>query len=87
MVASSTNRPPEIYFLATPNSKPSQLTNFNPHLKAMKYAEVDELSWASPDGEKCDGVLTYPIGYSASHKYPLVVFIHGGRKPRQPLST
>lgn len=78
VVASSASRPPEIYYLAGPNSSSRQLTNFNAPLRALKYAKVDEISWTSPDGEKCDGVLTYPVGYSSTRKYPLVVFIHGG---------
>lgn len=78
VVASSGATPGELYILSGPDAKPRQLTDFNGALRRLEYGRVSEFTWTAPDGEKCDGVLTYPVGYSAGHKYPLVVVIHGG---------
>ena len=36
------------------------------------------LSWASPDGRKIEGLLTYPVDYQQGRRYPLVLNVHGG---------
>jgi dipeptidyl aminopeptidase/acylaminoacyl peptidase len=77
-VASNVTTPPEVYFMSSPTSKPKKLTNFNKDLAQRKYARVTEIKWTSPDGEKCDGVLTYPFRFEQGKKYPLAIFIHGG---------
>ena len=77
-VASTAKTPPEIYLLPNSSAPPKQLTYFNEALRKRTYAKVTEFTWQSPDGEKCDGVLTYALGYQAGKRYPLVVKIHGG---------
>ena len=77
-VGSSATTPPELYVLNGLTSKPRRLTHVNDALRHFNYGFVKEFKWTSPDGEKCDGVLTYPVGYVAGHKYPLIVFSHGG---------
>ncbi len=36
------------------------------------------LQWTAPDGERSDGIVTYPVGYQPGHRYPMVVYSHGG---------
>jgi dipeptidyl aminopeptidase/acylaminoacyl peptidase len=78
MVASASNLPPEVYVLDSVSSTPRKLTNFNAQLVALDYGTSEEIGWTAPDGEKSDGVLTYPAGYQRGKKYPLVLRIHGG---------
>jgi dipeptidyl aminopeptidase/acylaminoacyl peptidase len=35
-------------------------------------------SWRSTDALQLDGYVTYPVGYIAGRRYPLIVLIHGG---------
>jgi dipeptidyl aminopeptidase/acylaminoacyl peptidase len=78
VVASSGAMPPELYILSGPDARPRRLTDFNAALRRLQYGHVTEYAWTAPDGQSCDGVLTYPIGYVAGRKYPLAVVIHGG---------
>lgn len=66
---------PEVY-RATPGGEPTPLTTtgaaINPRL-----CPVEVVHWSS-DGHEIEGLLTYPAGYEAGKRYPLVVEIHGG---------
>ena len=78
MTASDATHPAEIYVLADPAARPRQLTHDNAPVAAFDYGRTTELSWTAPDGERSDGVLTYPVGYVPGRTYPLVLRIHGG---------
>jgi len=43
-----------------------------------RLCSVETIRWASTDGVEIEGLLTYPAGYTAGTRYPLVVEIHGG---------
>ncbi len=74
--------PNEIYLLAASGGAPRKLTSENAFLAGYALAKRDRVDWTSDDGTKVNGVLTYPTGYDATKKYPLVLVIHGG-----PVST
>ena len=38
----------------------------------------ESLSWKSADGRAVEGILTYPVGYKAGTRTPLLMIIHGG---------
>jgi len=40
--------------------------------------EVEVLRWEGPGGLEIEGFVTYPLGYEAGTRYPLVVYVHGG---------
>lgn len=77
LVASSSTRPSELYYLAPGSDAARRLTNYNGDIAALSLAPSREFVWHN-DGMEEDGVLTYPIGYVQGHKYPLVLDIHGG---------
>jgi dipeptidyl aminopeptidase/acylaminoacyl peptidase len=78
-VASATNKPSEVYILSSPGAAPRRLTDFNSPIEALDFGKSVEVRSISPDGSlKGDGILTYPVGYTAGKKYPLVLRIHGG---------
>ncbi|HEY3781906.1 MAG TPA: S9 family peptidase [Fimbriimonadaceae bacterium] len=77
-VASNGETPTELYYLPKLTSTPIQLTHLNEALRNYDFGRYYGFAWKTPDGEVNDGVLTYPVGYQEGHKYPLLVFIHGG---------
>jgi dipeptidyl aminopeptidase/acylaminoacyl peptidase len=78
MIASASNRPDEVYVVDSASSKLRQLTHLNAAVAALDFGKSEELTWRAPDGERSDGVLTYPPHYVAGKQYPLVLRIHGG---------
>jgi dipeptidyl aminopeptidase/acylaminoacyl peptidase len=86
MIASTSNLPPEIYVLDSIAAAPRKLTSFNAAAIAkLEFGKSEEISWTAPDGERSDGILTYPIGYQTGKTYPLVLRIHGG--PEESTTT
>lgn len=77
-VADGARRPPELYLMHTLKSRPFALTALNRSFMAYAYPRSVEVTWHAPDGEFNDGILTYPNDYEPGHRYPLVVFSHGG---------
>ena len=56
-----------------------QLTHVNEDLLArIKLGEVERVVYTSTSGTKVDGWLVKPPGFDPSHKYPLIMEIHGG---------
>jgi dipeptidyl aminopeptidase/acylaminoacyl peptidase len=58
------------------------LTNENRWAESFELGKSEAFTWATDIGVNAVGVLTYPVGYVAGKKYPLVLDIHGG-----PVST
>ncbi len=59
----------------------TQLTHKNDALMAeIEWGKTDELSFKSKDGTEVHGLLTYPVGYVAGTKVPMLLRIHGGPK-------
>jgi len=77
-VASTPDRPNELFWRESATSAPQRLTDFNAHIAAMDLGRVETVEWDGPDGFRMDGVLTYPPGFEAGRRYPLVLYIHGG---------
>jgi dipeptidyl aminopeptidase/acylaminoacyl peptidase len=47
-------------------------------LPAIALGRTEVVSWKAPDGKAIEGLLTYPVGYAAGARVPLVVMVHGG---------
>jgi dipeptidyl aminopeptidase/acylaminoacyl peptidase len=71
----------EIYVLQ-PGAAPRRMSDENAFLSGYALARRERFDWTSDDGTPVNGVLTYPLGYTAGKTYPLVLDIHGG-----PVST
>jgi dipeptidyl aminopeptidase/acylaminoacyl peptidase len=78
MIGEEPNRPNEVYYLASAEAAPKRLTDQNHELAALETGKVEAITWQGPDGFTENGVIVYPPGYTAGHKYPLVLNIHGG---------
>jgi dipeptidyl aminopeptidase/acylaminoacyl peptidase len=75
---SSPTHPNELYYMATPDSAPKRLTDFNHEIASLALGKTDRFEWKGPDGFQEDGVLVYPPDFQKDKKYPLVLIIHGG---------
>ena len=75
--ASSPARPPEVYYMASPNDPPRRLTDVNAATAALSLGKTEMIDWKN-DNYYENGVLTYPPDFDPSKQYPLVLVIHGG---------
>jgi dipeptidyl aminopeptidase/acylaminoacyl peptidase len=75
--ASDPQRPPELYYVSSPEATPKRLTDFNAGIASLELGRPETIRWDS-DGFHLDGVVTYPPDFAHGKKYPLVLFIHGG---------
>jgi dipeptidyl aminopeptidase/acylaminoacyl peptidase len=77
-VASSDAGADELYYLASADAQPRRLTDLNAWMDQLALGHTAGFDWRGPGSFHEDGVVTYPAGYDASRKYPLVLEIHGG---------
>ncbi|MBV9718209.1 MAG: S9 family peptidase [Candidatus Eremiobacteraeota bacterium] len=77
-IASRNDLPSEVYVTSVRGAAPRRLTFAQRYFERFSYGRSEEISWTGPDGERSDGILTYPAGYVAGRTYPLVLRIHGG---------
>jgi dipeptidyl aminopeptidase/acylaminoacyl peptidase len=59
---------------------PVRLTQANPWIEReqVQLGKVETIRWKNSDGGTIEGVVTYPVGFSAGTRYPLIVNPHGG---------
>ncbi|HZY98767.1 MAG TPA: S9 family peptidase [Candidatus Baltobacteraceae bacterium] len=76
-VGSSPKQPPEIYERATDGAV-TKLTDFNAALARFDFGSAERITFPTSMGITGDGVVYYPPGFTAGHKYPLSVYVHGG---------
>ena len=55
-----------------------QLTHLNPQAAELELGAMEKVFWKSNDGREIQGFVVKPVGYQASKKYPLIVWVHGG---------
>jgi len=76
--ASSASHPAEIYYAASPTSRPIALTDENGFVAKTGVARAVGVDWHSTKGDFAeDGVLVYPLHYNGG-KAPLILLTHGG---------
>jgi dipeptidyl aminopeptidase/acylaminoacyl peptidase len=58
-----------------------KLTHHNDVLASeIEWAKTEEIGFQAKDGTEVHGLLTYPLGYVAGTRVPLLLRIHGGPK-------
>ncbi len=76
-LSSSDRRPNEVFTLE--NGGLRQITHQNDALfSQLELGRTQDVSFKSKDGTEVHGLLTYPLGYAAGTKVPLLLRIHGG---------
>ncbi len=75
----SLSRPPELFTLDVQSGKARQLTHFNDTLMAsFDLGNSESHTFIGAGGDPVQLWLTYPPGYDARKKYPLLQLLHGG---------
>ena len=74
--ADSFDHPPEVHAGLLATTPPPAVTAINAGL-AHDWGKARSLTWQN-DGFQIQGWLIYPADYAASHKYPMLVYVHGG---------
>ena len=77
-IGTESQRPAELYHMASPDAAPRRLTAFNDAIAALDLGKVETIEWAGPDGFQENGILIYPPGFDRTRKYPLALVVHGG---------
>ena len=75
---SDAGHPAELFYMSSATSAPKRLTSFNTHIAALTLGRADTFDWKGPDNFAENGVVTYPPGFDANRKYPVILLIHGG---------
>ena len=70
--------PYELYRVAPGAHGATALTHENAALGDLTLGRTETVTWKGPGGRLLDGVVTYPAGYRAGQRYPLVLLVHGG---------
>jgi dipeptidyl aminopeptidase/acylaminoacyl peptidase len=70
--------PQEAFVAAVSDFAPAQVSRANADTKMPPLGRTEVVRWKSADGKEIEGLLTYPAGYQAGKKVPLILNIHGG---------
>ncbi len=77
-VIQSSDKPPEVAVIRSGQEKLTQISRVNTEMMKMPLGRTEVIKWKSTDGREIEGLLTYPVGYTAGTKVPLILNIHGG---------
>lgn len=77
-VRQTTEAPPEAFVASVSDFASTQVSRANADLKLPPVGKTEVVRWKSADGKEIEGLLTYPVGYRAGQKVPLILNIHGG---------
>lgn len=77
-VGQAAQHPAELFVSTEETESPQRLTNSNPWLDAMRFADQEVTKWTARDGLELEGVLMYPLNYVAGRRYPTIMVVHGG---------
>ena len=80
VVAHTPQHPPELYTLAG-DAGATRRTTSNAWLADLRLAEQTVVKYRARDGLELEGILIYPLDHERGRRYPLILVVHGGRKP------
>ena len=69
---------PEAFVSKVDKFAPVQISRANADAPKMPTGKTEVVKWKSKDGKEIEGLLTYPVGYRAGQKVPLLLNVHGG---------
>ena len=77
-VRQTADAPQEAFVAAVKDFAPAQVSRANADTKMPPLGRTEVIRWKSADGKEIEGLLTYPAGYQAGKRVPLILNIHGG---------
>ena len=72
------DKPGEVYVTSMDAFAPERISAVNSNAPRPPMGRTELLSWEAPDGTPVEGLLTYPVGYEAGTRVPLILNVHGG---------
>ena len=69
----SSQRPQDLALVHLDTGAVDVLTDLNPDFNRLEKAPTEKLVWTNKHGDVMYGVLTYPLGYRPSARYPLAI--------------
>ncbi|MFQ5527702.1 MAG: S9 family peptidase [Thermoanaerobaculia bacterium] len=76
--AESPAHPSELYAGIPGPESLERRSRHNSALASVELARQEVIQWKGAESWDIRGVLTYPLGYEAGQRYPLVLQVHGG---------
>ena len=70
--------PAEAFVASVSDFTPVQVSRANVEMKLPPLGKTEVVRWKSADGREIEGLLTYPVGYRAGRRVPLILNVHGG---------
>jgi len=77
-VRQASDVPGDVFVASVADFAPTQITRVNADAKIPGVGRTEVVRWKSKDGKEIEGLLTYPAGYQAGKRVPLILNIHGG---------
>jgi dipeptidyl aminopeptidase/acylaminoacyl peptidase len=77
-VRQTSDTPPDAFIASAANFTPVQITRVNEGLQIPAVGRTEVITWKSTDGKDIEGLLTYPVGYQAGQRVPMILNVHGG---------
>ena len=77
-VRQTSDTPGDIFVASVTDFSPVQITRVNADVKLPAVGRTEVIRWKSKDGKEIEGLLTYPVGYQAGQRVPLILNVHGG---------
>ena len=77
-VRQMSDTPGDVFVASVTDFAPVQITRLNGDVKLPALGRTEVIRWKSKDGKEIEGLLTYPVGYQAGQRVPLILNVHGG---------
>jgi dipeptidyl aminopeptidase/acylaminoacyl peptidase len=77
-VRQTPDTPADVFVSSVNDFSPVQISKVNADLKFPAIGRTEVVTWKSKDGKQIEGLLTYPVGYQAGQRVPLILNVHGG---------
>lgn len=72
------DQPEDLWLADSAFASRRRFTDLNPALARYQFGTTRRITWLSLDGETLHGVVLLPPGYTATQRYPAVVWVYGG---------
>jgi len=77
-IRQTADMPGDVYVTSLADFAPIQISRVNADAKIPALGRTEVVRWKSKDGRDVEGLLTYPVGYKAGQRVPLILNVHGG---------
>jgi dipeptidyl aminopeptidase/acylaminoacyl peptidase len=72
------DEPNEAWTAPIATMRPQRASRVHADARLPATGRTETVRWRSTEGFEIEGLVTYPVGYEAGRRYPLLLVIHGG---------